>query len=112
MTCAACVRRIEKALRGVVGVKEASVNLVTNRATVTFDTGVTSPAALAQAVVGAGYEVPEVPGVVQAENFDEVLRDIGLGNHAALLVAQKLVHHETPDKEPHALLIAGTEGMF
>lgn len=47
----------------------------------------------------------------EAKDFDEVLRDIGLGNHAALLVAQKLVHHETPDKDPHALLIAGTEGM-
>jgi Cu+-exporting ATPase len=71
MTCAACVRRIEKALLGVAGVKEATVNLVMNRATVTFDTGVTAPPALAQAIVKAGYEVPEVPevpGTVQAED--------------------------------------------
>lgn len=47
----------------------------------------------------------------ESENFDALLRDIGLGNHAALLVAQKLVHADQPDKEPQALLIAGTEGM-
>lgn len=67
MTCAACVRRIEKAVRKVEGVKTASVNLVMNRATITFDSGLTSPAALAQAIVQAGYEVPEVPGAVRAE---------------------------------------------
>jgi Cu+-exporting ATPase len=67
MTCAACARRIEKALRAVPGVKEASVNLAVNRASVTFDSGVTSPPVLARAIVGAGYEVPEVPGSVQAE---------------------------------------------
>lgn len=47
----------------------------------------------------------------ESENFDALLRDIGLGNHSALLVAQKLVHADRPDKEPQALLIAGTEGM-
>ena len=43
--------------------------------------------------------------------FDELLQDIGLGNHSALLIAQKLVNESTPDKEPQALMIAGTEGM-
>jgi Cu+-exporting ATPase len=61
MTCAACVRRIEKALRAVDGVTEASVNLVTARATVRYEPGKTSPAALADAVRGAGYEVPQAP---------------------------------------------------
>ncbi|HCC80827.1 MAG TPA: guanosine-3',5'-bis(diphosphate) 3'-diphosphatase, partial [Methylophaga sp.] len=47
----------------------------------------------------------------ELENFDELLSDLGLGNISALLVAQKLLQEETPDKEPQALLIAGTEGM-
>lgn len=47
----------------------------------------------------------------ELENFDELLTDLGLGNISALLVAQKLLQEETPDKEPQALLIAGTEGM-
>lgn len=45
------------------------------------------------------------------KQFDDLLQDIGLGNHSALLIAQKLVNESTPDKEPQALMIAGTEGM-
>ncbi|KYF84417.1 hypothetical protein BE18_47320, partial [Sorangium cellulosum] len=37
MTCAACVRRIERALLATGGVSGAKVNLVTRTATVTFD---------------------------------------------------------------------------
>ncbi|WP_438969915.1 RelA/SpoT family protein [Methylophaga sp.] len=47
----------------------------------------------------------------ELKQFDDLLQDIGLGNHSALLVAQKLVNDSTPDKEPQALMIAGTEGM-
>ena len=39
MSCAACVRRVEKALAGVDGVREASVNLATEKATMVFDPG-------------------------------------------------------------------------
>ncbi len=37
MTCASCVRRVEKAITAVPGVASASVNLATERATVQFD---------------------------------------------------------------------------
>jgi len=37
MTCASCVRRVEKALASVPGVQGASVNLATEKATVIFD---------------------------------------------------------------------------
>ena len=47
MTCASCVARVERALKAVPGVEEAHVNLVTGRASVTFDPSadrtVTSP---------------------------------------------------------------------
>ena len=55
MTCAACVRRVERALEKVDGVSEASVNLATERATVDYDAGKASPDALVAAVEGAGY---------------------------------------------------------
>ncbi|MCY0986975.1 heavy metal translocating P-type ATPase [Nannocystis sp. ILAH1] len=58
MTCANCVRRIEKALRAVPGVSEATVNLVTQRATVRFAPDTTSPRALVEAITKAGYSVP------------------------------------------------------
>jgi Cu+-exporting ATPase len=56
MTCAACVRRVEKALKGVPGVRDAHVNLVTNSATVVFDPVVANAEAIAGAIERAGYE--------------------------------------------------------
>jgi Cu+-exporting ATPase len=58
MTCASCVRRVEKALAKVEGVREASVNLATEKATVVFDPGVATAAALRAAVERAGYRSP------------------------------------------------------
>lgn len=54
MTCASCVGRVEKALRGVDGVLEASVNLATERAQVRVLEDVSTDALIA-AVVAAGY---------------------------------------------------------
>ncbi len=62
MTCAACVRRVEQAVRAVPGVDEASVNLVTQRATILFDPGATQERALVEAIEDAGYGVvPPAP---------------------------------------------------
>lgn len=56
MTCAACVRRVEKALQEVEGVLEASVNLATARATVTHAARWAGLPALAKVVTDQGYE--------------------------------------------------------
>jgi Cu+-exporting ATPase len=58
MTCAACVRRVERALVNVPGVREAMVNFITQRATVHFDPSQANRELLARAVEDAGYEVP------------------------------------------------------
>ncbi len=57
MTCASCVRRVERALGKVPGVEKVSVNLATEKATVSFDPRTASLATLKSAVVSAGYEV-------------------------------------------------------
>ena len=62
MTCAACVGRVEKALRRVPGVLGADVNLATERAAVEHLVGVTEMGDLARAVEEAGY------GVVRGED--------------------------------------------
>ena len=54
MTCASCVRRVEKALAKVDGVEQASVNLATERATVVADPA-TAVDGLVTAVTKAGY---------------------------------------------------------
>jgi copper ion binding protein len=62
MTCAACVGRVERALRGVPGVFDATVNLATERATVRHLAGAPPLQALQSAVREAGYEVLEAEG--------------------------------------------------
>ncbi|PPE72776.1 copper-translocating P-type ATPase [Solimonas fluminis] len=54
MTCASCAGRVEKALREIPGVLDASVNLATERATVRVS-GETPVSALTAAVEHAGY---------------------------------------------------------
>ena len=54
MTCAACSAHVEKAVRGVAGIKEVNVNLLMNNMTASFE----EPAnidAICQAVAAAGY---------------------------------------------------------
>ncbi len=55
MTCAACSAHVEKAVRGVAGVASVSVNLMTNSMLVDYDAAAVQPAAIIQAVEGAGY---------------------------------------------------------
>src|SRR6266545_3717486 len=61
MTCASCVRPIEKALGRVGGVEQANVNLATEKATVVYDPAVATPAQMQAAVENAGYGVREFP---------------------------------------------------
>ncbi|MGI8871087.1 MAG: heavy metal translocating P-type ATPase [Candidatus Limnocylindria bacterium] len=55
MSCASCVNRIERYLNRVTGVRSATVNLATERATVVADSGV-SVGEIMAAVEAAGYD--------------------------------------------------------
>ena len=55
MTCAACQSRVQRTLQQQPGVNDATVNLILNDATVTFDPATTSPAALVNVIREAGY---------------------------------------------------------
>lgn len=55
MTCAACVRRVELALKEIPGVVDASVNLAASRATVTHEPVVT-PSMLRTVLEETGYD--------------------------------------------------------
>ncbi|MBD9488729.1 cadmium-translocating P-type ATPase [Ensifer sp. ENS11] len=68
MTCASCVARIEKALKAVPGVADASVNLATERASVRLTKGIATVASLEEAVRAAGYDAKRITG---DENTDE-----------------------------------------
>ncbi len=64
MTCAACQSHVEHALRSTNGVREASVNLLTNSARVSFDPALTQPQDLITSVRESGYDaaLPAEPG--------------------------------------------------
>ena len=84
MTCASCVRRVERALTGVVGVTQASVNLATEQATVTLDAATAPPLeALRAAVDRAGYTL-ELPGAAGDEQPQDRLERERLHEYRAL----------------------------
>ncbi|WP_280156334.1 heavy metal translocating P-type ATPase [Piscinibacter sp. XHJ-5] len=71
MTCASCVMRVERSIKAVPGVREASVNLATEQATVSAEASVRAED-VAHAVRQAGYEVatkdvaPRIEGKTRA----------------------------------------------
>lgn len=61
MSCAACVAKVEKALRSVPGVSTANVNFGTEQATVEYDESVVDFGTLKTAIRDAGYTAKDVP---------------------------------------------------
>ncbi len=112
MTCAACVRKVEKALGKVPGVSAANVNLVTERATVTYDRAGASDALLVAAVERAGYQAgPLAPRVVEDANDAEADRHarelrqrrdrlvIGIALSLPILVLSMVFMHAFPGED-------------
>jgi Cu+-exporting ATPase len=80
MTCAACQSFIQRTLAGQAGVQDATVNLMLNNATVTFDPRVTTASALVEDIRATGYgaEEPVADESVleeQEKNDEEQLRE-------------------------------------
>lgn len=61
MTCAACQARVQKVLAKQPGVVDASVNLMMNNASVTYDPSVVTPDALVAAILKTGYGAELAP---------------------------------------------------
>jgi P-type Cu+ transporter len=76
MTCAACQASVQRALSKEPGVLDASVNLMTESAAVTFDPAVTTPGALVGAIQRTGYEA-QLPSPAQDAFAEQEARDEG-----------------------------------
>ena len=88
MTCAACVGRVERALRKSPGVVDATVNLATERAAVTFVPGEASRADLESAVTGAGYDILKVAtNADRADSEHQAREDERLAMRRRLVIA-------------------------
>ncbi len=105
MTCAACVGRVERALRKVPGVQEAQVNFATEIASVTLSPQACDldPAGLVSAVQDAGYHAliqqPDAPVVEDVVPWWDVWGAVILGGAASLPLVLPMLwgaHHFWP----------------
>ena len=68
MTCASCALAVEKAVTTLAGVEEASVNLATEKLTVSYDTQNLYPSQIVEAVTRLGYQALPQVEVIGAES--------------------------------------------
>ena len=86
MSCAACVRRVERALESVKGVQSAEVNLATEAVRVRYNRAEAKRRALREAVERAGYSFGrQEASAARTRERDAVLSEMGRSLAAALL---------------------------
>ena len=83
MTCASCARAVEKVTGKLQGVQTASVNLASEKLTLTYDETAVNPEAVVAAVRGARSrgETPYTPRDMQRmrdKEFQGVLKEHGI----------------------------------
>ena len=71
MTCANCVATVERSIKKVGGVQQATVNLSSERATVEFDPTVANLKAMVNRVKSAGYGVAEGEAEFQVQGLGD-----------------------------------------
>ncbi|MGO4706844.1 heavy metal translocating P-type ATPase [Microvirga sp. 2MCAF38] len=91
MTCASCVGRVEKALKHVPGVVDATVNLATERAFVRFFGGTEMVGKLTSAIADTGYEAKAILASDAPADQEHAARDTEIANlKRSLLIAAVL----------------------
>ncbi|MBM4340155.1 MAG: copper-translocating P-type ATPase [Deltaproteobacteria bacterium] len=85
MTCASCVRRVEKALSSAKGVVQAVVNLATEKATVQYLPQEVSIRDLKKVVQEAGYQILEIKAGGSTLREDDLVEKEKLIREAELL---------------------------
>ena len=77
MHCASCIRVIERALLKTPGIKNAVVNLATEKATVAYDSEICDEEQISQAVSNVGYKVvTEHDGLTEDQEKAEKLKEL------------------------------------
>lgn len=94
MHCASCVSVIEKSLKRTDGVKAASVNLATEKATISYDTDVCSEEQIESAVSGVGYKIitkedavpPDLEKAEKAKELKALRNKVGISLFLGALI--------------------------
>jgi Cu+-exporting ATPase len=66
MTCAACVRAIERATRKLAGVREVNVNLATEKLTISYEAGI-KISEIKKAIENAGFKAVEEETIIDTD---------------------------------------------
>ncbi len=90
MTCAACQSRVQRTLQKQAGVADASVNLMMQNATITFDPQTISPSQLVEAIRDSGYGA-ELASPDQTAFEEQEARDRGIDEEFRALRTKALV---------------------
>ena len=85
MTCATCATAVGDALRDLVGVSEASVNLGTDKAYVTYNPRLTTATEMKGAIEGAGYQYLGVVGK-ETEDIEKAAMERDLGEKRTRII--------------------------
>ncbi len=120
MTCANCVSRVERKLSKTEGVRDASVNLATERATVRYLPDVVSERELHEVVEGTGYGVLQVgknrtdtERGAREEERRTLRRDLSVAAlFAAPLVTLTMLHMFVPAVDDWLMSSLGMQGFF
>ena len=86
MTCASCVRNVERAISKQPGILDVSVNLATEKATVSYLPGSVRRADMVAAVENAGYGVVDLTGVEAPEDAERAAREAEIKRQERLVL--------------------------
>lgn len=86
MTCAACVRNVERAVNRVPGILNVSVNLATEKAVVTYLPGSVRRGDIVSAVENAGYGVIDLSTAAAPEDAERAVREGEIRKQERLLL--------------------------
>lgn len=107
MRCAVCAVHVDKAIKGVEGVTEASVNLIAANAMISYDKSKCTLEQIQKAVRNAGYDLlieeePKTAEHIDATGKKEItctLPVVGMGCAACAIKVDKTLHNVTGVKE-------------
>jgi len=86
MTCASCVRNVERAVSKAPGVLNVNVNLATEKASVTYLPGSVRRSDLVKAVEGAGYGVLDLSNAEAPEDAERAARQAEIDRQRQLVL--------------------------
>jgi len=98
MHCTSCAINLEKALKGTAGIKDASVNFASEKASITYDPSIAGMDTIKKVVTDTGYQAiveSTTGGIVARERPEQAVAE----GHAVTEVHSTMVDHEKHARE-------------